>query len=182
MDLSPVADRYAEALFASAKSAGEVDATLEQLQVLGRLIAQQPRLREYFLNPGVAPQVKVGMLDRVTGGTWTGRVRAFMRMLAAASRAEQLSDIVAAFELRVDAEKRRVHATVRSVRKLSPEAASRLKAALERREGKEVLLAEELDPRLVGGLQVLIENRVIDGSVRRRLAELHTQLRSVSVA
>ncbi len=182
MNSSPVAARYAEALFSSAKAAGEIDQTLEPLNVLGDLMKGEARLREFFLNPDVDPEDKVGMLDRVTQKSWSPLVRAFMQMLTAVYRAELLLDIVEAFRVLVDVEHKRVYAVIRSARKLAPDSLARLKALLERREGRTVLLREELDPSLLGGLQVMVENRVIDGSVKRRLSDLRAQLRQVSVA
>ena len=182
MAVSPVAMRYAEALFASAKAGDEVQPTLQHLALLRRLMQEQPLLREFFLNPDVDPDDKVALLDKVTRKSWTELVRAFMRMLTAVYRAELLVEIAEAFESLVDKDERRVHAVVRSARKLPTETVKRLKTVLEKREGKTVLLSEETDPSLLGGLQVFIENRVIDGSIRRQLTELRSQLRGVSVA
>ena len=156
--------------------------TGENLALLGRLMKEQPLLREFFLNPDVDPDDKVALLDKVTRKTWSDLVRAFMRMLTSVYRAELLIEIVEAFESLVDKDEGRVNATVRSAHKLAPEAVKRLKTVLEKREGRTVLLSEETDPSLLGGFQVFIEHREIDGSVRRRLTELRSQLRSISVA
>jgi F-type H+-transporting ATPase subunit delta len=181
MAAGSVAARYAQALFASVKAADEVEKTLEHLKLLESLMRGQPLLREFFLNPGVDPDDKVGLLDRVTQKTWSERMRAFMRMLTELSRAELLIEIVEAFGALVDADQGRVHGLVRSARKLSDDSVLRLRRVLEKREGKTVLLTEEVDPGLIGGIQVRIENRLIDGSVKRQLADLGAQLKSVSI-
>jgi len=64
---------------------------------------------------------------------------------------------------------------------LKPAGLKRLRAALERREHRQVELREELDPELLGGLQVRLDHRVIDGSVRRQLADLRERLGAVRV-
>ena len=175
------ASRYAEALFATAKASNAVDDTLQHLLVLKTLIEQQPLLRQFFLNPDVDPEDKVGMLDRVTQKTWSDLVRAFMRMIVALGRAELLAEVVIAFQALVDAQEKRIHVTVRSARKLGTDVRAHLLRILEQREGKVVELKEEQDSELIGGLQIFLDHRVIDGSIRRELHELERRLKSVSV-
>ena len=182
MAVSDVASRYADALFVSSKAAGDVDETLEHLAVIRELIKSQPRVREFFLNPDVDPVDKVGMLDRVTRSTWSERVQAFIRMVAELGRAESLVEIVDAFRERVDADRGRLHITVKSARPLVPDALKRLKAAIEKREGRVVDVNQEIDGSLIGGLQISLDHRVIDGSVRRHLTEIKDMLKKVSVA
>ena len=71
---------------------------------------------------------------------------------------------------------------VRSARTLPEETLKRLRGSLERREGKTIHLETEVDPRLLGGLQVQLYHRLIDGSVRRALDELRERLMSVRVS
>ena len=171
MAIDAAALRYAQALFAAAKAAKAVDPTLEQLAVLRKLIREHPLLREFFLNPDVDMEDKVGMLDRVTQKTWSDLVRAYMRMVVSLGRAQLLDDIVDAFQSLVDADQKRIHVMVRSPRKLSAESRGRLIKILEKREGKIVELKEELDPSLIGGLQIYLGHRVIDGSVHGQLSQ-----------
>jgi F-type H+-transporting ATPase subunit delta len=47
-----------------------------------------------------------------------------------------------------------------------------LREALSRVSGKEVVLKEESDPGLVGGLVIQLEGKVYDGSVRTQLDKM----------
>ena len=49
-------------------------------------------------------------------------------------------------------------------------------AALAKALGKEVLAAFAVDPDILGGAVVRVGDRVLDGSVRRKLAQLRRQL------
>jgi len=51
-----------------------------------------------------------------------------------------------------------------------------IKAALEKSLGKEVLAGFAVDPDILGGAVVRVGDRVLDGSVRRKLAQLRRQL------
>ncbi len=45
--------------------------------------------------------------------------------------------------------------------------------------GKKVILKNEVDPKLIGGIVVRIENRQVDTSVKTRLAEIAQQMNHI---
>ena len=177
----PIATRYAQALFEAAQAEGHSDETLTELALLGDLLRDHAQLRELLWNPDVDPDDKVGLLDRVLRGTWSSTVKAFVRMVVSMGRAEHLPQIIEAFQAAMDTAQGRLRVTVRSARPISEAAWKRLKTKLEHRERKHVEMTAELDPSLLGGVQILLDHRVIDGSVRRQLSELRDRLTSVRV-
>ena len=177
----PIATRYAQALFESAQAEGHSDETLKELQLLGGLLRDHAELRQLLWNPDVDPDDKVGVLDRVLQGTWSQAGRAFFRMVVSMGRAEHLPQIVEAFQAAMDAAQGRLRVTVRSARPLSEAVLKRLKTRLEHRERKHVEIDTELAPSLLGGVQILLDHRVIDGSVQRQLSELRERLCAVRV-
>ena len=181
MTADPVAARYAQALFEQAKAEGRRDETLAELALIGGLLREHPDLRQFMGNPDVEIEDKVALLDRSLKGSWSALGRAFVQMAVALGRVEHLAEIADALQAAVDADEGRVRAVVRSAHRLSASALKRLRAALERRERRQVELREELDPKLLGGLQVRLDHRVIDGSVRRQLADLRERLSAVRV-
>jgi F-type H+-transporting ATPase subunit delta len=181
MSYDPVAARYAQALFEAAKAEGQVDGTLEQIAFLGKLLRDSPDLRQLLLNPHVDPDDKVGVFDRLLSGSWPGLVRAFVRMVVSLRRAEALQNIVEAFGALVDEDRGLLRALVRSAHPLPEAVIERLRSRLEQRERKQIDLRAELAPELLGGLQIRLDHRVIDGSVRRALDELRQRLSAVRV-
>ena len=69
-----------------------------------------------------------------------------------------------------------MRATVRSARPLSEDAVSRLKTQLETSTGKTVLLDEEVDPSIIGGMVTQVGNLVFDGSVATALSRIRQRL------
>ena len=181
MAVDPIASRYAQALFETAQAEGTLDEALEQLEALGALIASHPPLRQLFLNPDVDPDDKVGLLDRVLHSSWSALVRAFVTMVVAMGRAEALPEIAEALRALADEAHQRLRVTVRSAHPVPAPLLARLRAALERREGKTITLKTQLDPALLGGVQVRLDHRVIDGTVRRQLIELRERLTTTKV-
>ena len=181
MTTDPIAARYAHTLFEAATSERLIEEALEQMTLLGRLLRGEPALRALLWNPDVEPEDKVGVLDRVFQGSWSALVRAFLRMVTSMGRTELLPDIVDAFAARVDAAQGRMRVLVRSAHALPDGVLERLRGRLQQQEHKTIELRTELAPELLGGLQVHLDHRVIDGSVRRQLQELRQRLTSVRV-
>lgn len=192
MAVDPVASRYAQALFETAKAEQSVDAVLGQLKHLGALLASEAELREFLWNPDVEPEQKLGVLDKgapgpagadATGGPrqWSALVRPFLLMVIGLGRADVLPQIVEAFSAAADADAGRLRVTVRSARPIAEAQLAKLRAVLEKREGKTIELTTELRPGLLGGLQIQLDHRMIDASVQRELTELRERLGSVRV-
>ena len=78
----------------------------------------------------------------------------------------------------VDEQAGRVRALVTSAKLLRDPEALRIKTALERRTGKQVILERKEDAGLLGGIVVQIGDVVYDGSVRNQLARIQEQLLS----
>ena len=181
MSYDPIATRYAQAIFETAKADGQLEEALEQLSVVGRLIHDHPDLRRLMGNPDVDPEDKVGLLERSLKGSWSALVRAAVQMVVSMGRAELIQEIVEALQAMVDADQGRLRAVVRSAHPLPEAILERLHAKLEAREHKRVELHAETAPELVGGLQVMLGHRVIDGSIRRQLSYLRERLAAVKV-
>ena len=59
---------------------------------------------------------------------------------------------------------------------LTPDQSQRLAAALGRLSGREVSLNIVVDPNLIGGVSVRLNDEVIDGSIRTRLEQARRAL------
>ena len=179
MAYDPIASRYAQAAFDAATASGQVDATLEQLTAIGELMRREAGLRQLLRNPDVDPDDKAAIISRLIAGSESELTRACIRMIVEMGRAEYLPDIAEAFGALVDEQQGRLRVVVRSARPLPEAAVIRLRTILERRERKQVEMLTEIAPELIGGVQVQLGHRVIDGSVRRQLTTLRERLSAV---
>ena len=177
----PIAARYAQAIFETAKADGQLEETLEQLSVIGGLLHDHPDLRRLMGNPDVDPKDKVGILERSLNNSWSALVRAAVQMVVSMGRADLIQEIVEALQAMVDTDQGRLRVVVRSAHPLPEAILQRLRAKLEAREHQHVELHAETAPELIGGLQVVLGHRVIDGSIRRQLSNLRERLTTVKV-
>ena len=176
----PVAARYAEALFGRL-AAEERLAAAEALEAIAQMIQGHDELPQLLRNPDVEEKDKVEVIGRLLGGAWPGPVRAFVHVVLSMGRAEHLAGMSEAFRALVDQERRVVRATVRSAHPLSEPLKDRLRRWIAKREDATVTVQEEVDPQLLGGVQVVVGHRVIDGSVQTQLVRLRQRLKRVRV-
>jgi len=177
-----IASRYAQAGFEAAKEAKELEPALKQLSTIGELLRDHADLRELFFNPDVDPQDKLGILERLLTGAMSELVRAFLQVVVTRDRAEVLPAIIEVFRQKVDEDAGRLAVTVRSAHPLPPATLTKLRKILEQREHKEILLTAAIELKLLGGVQILLDHRIADSSVRRQLDDLKAQLHAVKVA
>ncbi len=182
MTHDPIATRYAQAVFESAKAEEAIDPTLEQLSLIGTLMQQHAELRELMGNPDVDPPDKLGLLECVLKGSWSSLVRAFVQLVISSGRSEFLPEIAQAFQEMVDDEQGVVRVTVRSAHPLSAATLNRVQQHLKQGERRQVNITTEVVPALLGGFQLVLGYRVIDSSVRRQLDDLREQLIRVRVS
>ena len=93
MALDPIASRYAQAAFDTAKAEGMVDAVLEELAFLGEVFHDQPEFRQFLWNPDVDPDQKLALLDRLYRGSWSSLVKGLVQMAISFGRAKRLDDV-----------------------------------------------------------------------------------------
>ena len=181
MAQDPVSARYAEALFGLARDQRKVEETQAQLEELAVLLRAHAPLRQFLVNPDVEIPDKLAVLAKLRAGGWSELVQGLVRLALTLGRASSLAEMADAFRDLADAERGLVRATVRTARPLSASLRSRIARVLEQREGKTVELTEQTDPTLLGGLQILMGQRMLDGSLRTQLAQLKQRLKRVRV-
>lgn len=177
----PVSARYAEAFFSLIKPSGRLAETAQGLQRLSALIRAHADLQQFLGNPGLGVEDKVAVLERLVEGAWSDDVRAFVRLVLSMGRAEYLAEMSEAFQALVDKDAGLLRVTIRSAHPLSAAMRERLTHQLERLERRRIEMTEETDPELLGGIQVALDHRVLDGSVKTKLAELRQRLKAVRV-
>jgi F-type H+-transporting ATPase subunit delta len=178
----PVARRYAHALFDSASVHGLLDTVASDLAGLVRLLRDEPRLSSVLVSPQVTTAEKRQLLTAVLGGRAHALVLELLWLLLEKKRLPVIHQIIEGYQELLEAHRNIVRAEVTTAVPLPAQQEQRLKAALERRTGKTIMLQRKVDPRIVGGVMVRMGDQVIDRSIRRVFQEMKASLLEVPVA
>jgi F-type H+-transporting ATPase subunit delta len=100
----------------------------------------------------------------------------FLSLLLERDRLAHLPGIVNCYRRLLNEAKGRVEAKVVSAAGLDAALVERLRGQLKGISGKEVVLQQETDPSLLGGLLVELEGKVYDGSVRTQLEKMKQRI------
>jgi F-type H+-transporting ATPase subunit delta len=169
------ARRYAEAAFELAERDATVEQWLEQLSLAGRA-ASDPQTVRRLEDPHVPLQVRVEALHTLLGAEMLPQMGNLIALVLRRRRAESLPDIARQFRRLYNRRAGIVEATATSAARLDDQELAALHARLEQITGARVELATRVDPSLLGGIQVRIGDRIIDGSVRGRLERLRSRV------
>jgi F-type H+-transporting ATPase subunit delta len=104
-------------------------------------------------------------------------VKNFLELVLQRGRISGIEQIYLHFRDLADEAAGRVRATVKTATSLDPAASGRIKTALEKATGKQVILQTEVDPEIIGGLVAHVGSFTLDRSVRTSLDKLRTSLR-----
>jgi F-type H+-transporting ATPase subunit delta len=159
----------------SAEKRGEADALEDELFGFGRIVADNPDLRDALSDPARSTEDKRRLIAELLEGRATAAtIRLAQESVAGTHRTVALA--VEAYQKIVAEHRNRLVATVRVARELSEQDAARLANALERQYGRPVHLNVMIDPGVIGGIRVEIGDDVIDGTVSSRLDDARRQL------
>ena len=100
----------------------------------------------------------------------------FLSLLLERDRLAFVPSIVSRYRRLLEETKGRVEARVVTTSRLEEATREKLCEALQRVSGKEVLIHEEIDPGLIGGMLVQLEGRIYDGSVRTQLEKMKERI------
>ena len=174
---STIARPYAEAAFRLAgaqNKLAEWSATLANLAA----VAADARVRVAIGDPNF-PAVKVaGLFISILAGRLTGEAENFVRVLAENGRLNVLAEIRAQFETLKNEREGTVEAEVYTAFELDAAQVADLVARLEKNTGRKVKARVSVDPSLIGGVKIVIGDKVIDGSARAQLGALENALKA----
>jgi F-type H+-transporting ATPase subunit delta len=168
---------YAKALLGATQAAGNTQQVLDQLDsLLVDVLDRVPRLDAVLASPRVPAADKVAMLDRAFASGMQPLLLNFLKVVAQHGRLDCLRAVNHAAHEMWNELRGRVSVEFRSAQPLGRTdldlVTSRLRTALK----SELDVSQRVDPDMIGGLVVRIEDTLYDGSVRNRLSRLRGEL------
>jgi len=171
---SVIARRWAQALFEAARDAGAVAEVGRDLQAVVDALWGDEAVRRFFLSDRTPVEAKKRL---ITSGPGPHRlVRNFVLLCLDKRREAYLPDMAFTYRTLVDRSEGVVEAEVRTAVQLPQADRDRLEAALSAKLRRRVRTKFIVEPSLIGGLAVRIDDRLFDASLKRRLERLRERL------
>lgn len=167
---------YAHAILQLAEERGEAERVLAELEELGHWLAGHPREREDLTSPLANPERRRQALDRMFRARISNLLLDALQVMNRNDRLLLLERVAAAFRQEYQRRHHIVDVKVTSAVALDDAQRARLAAMTLERTGCEARLLERVEPRLLGGLVLQIDDQKFDASIQRRLEVLGGEL------
>lgn len=174
---STIARPYAQAAFRLADAQGKL---ADWSAALGNLsaVAADERVRAAMGDPNLPAATVAGLFISILAGKLSGEAENFVRVLAENRRLDVLAEIRAQYEALKNERQGVVEADIVSAFDLERDQLADLVSRLERKTGRQVKARVRVDPSLIGGVKIVLGDKVIDGSARAQLGALESALKA----
>lgn len=177
MSTSALSRRYARALVEMGAEQKMVEQYGTELAKVSSLLRGEKLLRLLLESPTLPVEKKAAIMADVTASLQlSSGMKNFLGLLLTKDRLRYVSQIEVNYRQFADELSGIVRARIVSARTLSPEQQRSIQTGLEKKTGKKVELAVDLDPSQIGGIKAEIAGRVFDGSVRTQLKRIEDTL------
>lgn len=145
------------------------------LFAFNRIVGSDHDLQRALVEPQASDEAKTALALQLVPNAGPA-AQLLIRQAVTAPRGIKPTALVERFVQLVAKRQQRWIAEVSVTRPLTSEQATRLQAGLDRLYGRGLKMNVNVDPRLVGGVRVMVGDEVVDASVISRLAELRRSL------
>ena len=171
-----IARNYAEALFTSGERTGFTDLYANLLEAVAGAVEADESIRDFLESPRVPKAKKQEVLAKALKGHAPEQFVKFLGAVVKRGRQTIFPAIAKQYLALVDKKFNRVHAGVTVARESDLALQQAVKQSLSEVLGMEVIPHFRSDPAILGGLIVRVGDRIMDGSVRRRMVTLRRKL------
>lgn len=170
-----VASRYAKSLLELAQSKGVLEQIHEDMLLFDRICTQNNDLVRMLNSPIIASDKKFAILKMVFGSSVHDMSVAFFDILRKKKRERYLPAISKEVHNQYNKLKGIKRAQIVSAVPLSADLRKALQKLAEQVAGSDIEFQEVVNPSVVGGFQLLLEDKMLDLSVRKQLLDLKKQ-------
>jgi F-type H+-transporting ATPase subunit delta len=173
-------NRYAEAFLNFARANCGSAKVLEDIAVVKKIVRDNPSFGDLMNNPEISYSEKCTIIDEVIRDGISDEMRDFLKLLLDKKRFNILLDVAEYLRTKYS-HGGQVDVLLKTAFPLDLEVIAKIQDALKKRFKQNLRFYIDLDGSLLGGVQVVIGNKIIDGSIRKRLEELRDKLTAVEM-
>jgi len=171
-----IADSYAKTLLELTEQSGQSEAVAEDFSEFDKLLKTDEAFAEFMYSQSVDSDARSQVLEKNFRGRMNDLLLSTIQVVNRKERCELLELIRERFRLALEAARNEVDVYVTSAIALNDDLRESLRQATTSITGKTVRFIETVDPSILGGLVVRIDDEKLDNSVINRLRGLNASL------
>ena len=176
-----VGKRYAEALFGAAVDLNKLEEFRSEIQFVADTFESSEELKTIFEHPKLSTSEKKDILNELFKERISTEVLNLCYIMVDKGRGKHIKDVSDVYNQLANKKQGIVDAEAITAVAMTTEELENLKATLSKKLGKQVDLSNTIDKTIVGGVVVEVEGKIIDGSVKGKLNDIHRSLNNMKL-
>lgn len=172
-----VASTYARALFEAARDNDKIDLIRDELDELMQILETEKDLKAFALSPAIPIREKKQVLETIFENRLSQELVNFLYILADKGRINQIDRIARQYKEHVSAFEGYTSGTIYSVKLLEQDKLAEFEKQVSKLLRVKVRLYNEIDTKLIGGVKILVDGKLIDASVKKQLGTMLEDLK-----
>ena len=173
--MKEIASRYAQALFSLKRDSNTLESTQKELKELKKVFIENPDFIVVLDSSYYPIEKKIDIIDKTLVGVDEEIVN-LVKIIVRNHRAKYIIDIFDGFNSLVNEYRGVVEGLVYSTEKLSEEQLEKLNQTISKVEKRPTELINKIDPTLIGGVKVVINDHIYDGSIKHHIEDMKISL------
>ena len=167
--------RYAEALFSLKSEKGNLLAIQEEVKEIKKIILDNPDFLLLLDSSTIEKEEKMSMIEKTLKGVDVDIVN-LLKVMVDNHRIRLLVDVFNDFNSLVNREIGVKEGLVYTAFKLDEKTLNKLNKTISEVEGQPTELKEIVDPSILGGVKVVVDDHIYDGSLKNRIDNMKITL------
>ncbi|MGM0602175.1 MAG: ATP synthase F1 subunit delta [Bacillota bacterium] len=177
-----VAYKYSRAFFSLGKEKGKLTKFQENLKSFWETVEGNEDLKEVLFHKRILPEDKKSIIEKIFKDEIEKEVLDFVFILIDKRREYSFKSIYKEFNKLVDKEEKILHVEVSTAVEMNQKSREKLKTKLDKILDYTVIINNRVNPDIIGGMVMKIEDYIIDGSIRYHLNNLQQNLKNIPVS
>jgi F-type H+-transporting ATPase subunit delta len=176
MNEGKISVRYAQALYALAEEQGVHQDIYTRMETLSEAFIQVPALSATLANPMHPAVDKLNLLLTATSCAPDSLLASFFRFVAEKGRDEYMVFIAMSYQKIYREKQRVVMGKITSAIPLEASTADKIRKLVDQRFSASMELSTKVDPDILGGFVLEVDNYRMDSSIRTKLESIRNEL------
>ena len=172
MTNSKISVRYAKALFATAKEKNILDVIKNDVDLISSMINESADLKRLLESPTINGRKKFEILKQIFAKDLNKISIQFLELVAKNKREAYLTGILHYFVVLFKKDKNIMDAVITTSIALTDTQKEKVIQVLKNTYKAEIELTQKVDPSIIGGFIVRIEDKQLDSSIIRKLSDI----------
>ena len=169
-------NKYAKALYEVSHQTNSIENTQNYLEVISFFYASSSEFRFFLQSKRIQSTKKKEIIDKTLSKVVSSLELDLLCYLIDSDHINLLQLIIKQFNLICSQQNKTTQVVLTTVNKMSLEEKNEVVKSIENALNKKIILNNQLDPNMIGGIKLRIGNMIIDGSISQRLEKLKQSL------